>query len=226
MDTNNEYNYDLKYIIYWIFGMGLVIFAYFYSTQDEITTQKEAVVKSSTKTKHSTKNTQEKNTQEKNKPKQAIKNIKEKNKEPNSKVVKKQTPPSKNAKMVKDFAKCYNLGEGSYIINYQCKKNIIAYVNKHKDAKYFEIIGIVDNSEFKLYKNLENHKILYDVLGVTPASVKLMKKLTNSGLAKHRAIEASWIIKANTNQTAITYNPHYHITSTEGKKGMLVRAYK
>jgi len=144
------------------------------------------------------------------------------NEEPEEEIIEKP----KNAIMVKDFAKCYNLDEGSYRINYACKKSIIHYVNKHKDAKYFEIIGIVDDVEFKLYKNLQNNDFIYEKLGVTSNSIKLMKKLTQSGLAKHRAIEASWIVKSNTNPKAMTYNPHYHITSTEGKRGMLIRAYE
>ncbi|MBU1659642.1 hypothetical protein KKG72_11435 [bacterium] len=131
-----------------------------------------------------------------------------------------------NTVMVKDFAKCYNMDVGSYIIDYTCKKNILTYINKYKDAKYFEIIGIVDDIEFKLYKNLENNDFLYENLGITKNTIAKMKKLSESGLAKHRTIEASWLIKSNASVDALTYSTNYHILSKDNKRGVLVRAYK
>ena len=130
------------------------------------------------------------------------------------------------AQMVDDFAKCYTMNMGSYIIYYECKKNILDYIEKHKDAKYFEIIGIVDDAEFILFKNLEKNDFIYEKLGVSKHAIDKLKKLSQTGLAKHRSIEASWVIKSHTKQEAITYNAQYHLVSKEGKKGFIVRAYK
>lgn len=135
-------------------------------------------------------------------------------------------PLDSNITMAKDFAKCYNMDLGSYIINYQCKKNISNFIDKHKDAKYFEIIGIVDEIEFKLYKNLQNNDFIYENLGVTQKTVEYMKKLTDTGLAKHRAIEAIWVIKAHAGRQTPAYNTNYKLLSKDGKRGVIVRAYK
>lgn len=133
---------------------------------------------------------------------------------------------STKAQMVDDFAKCYTMNMGSYIIYYECKKNILDYIEKHKDAKYFEIIGIVDDAEFTLFKNLDDNEFIYEKLGVTNHGIDKLKKLSQTGLAKHRSIEASWVIKSHTMQEAITYNAQYHLVSKEGKRGFIVRAYK
>jgi len=133
---------------------------------------------------------------------------------------------STKAKMVDDFAKCYTMNMGSYIIYYECKKNILDYIEKHKDAKYFEIIGIVDDSEFTLFKNLEDNQFIHETLGVSKHGIDKLKKLSQTGLAKHRSIEASWVIKSHTKRQAITYNAQYHLVSKEGKRGFILRAYK
>jgi len=52
------------------------------------------------------------------------------------------------------------------MVSAQCRKNIISFVDKHKKAKYFEIIGIVDEIEFLLYRNLEKNNLLYDKLNI------------------------------------------------------------
>ncbi|EQB39390.1 hypothetical protein M947_06945 [Sulfurimonas hongkongensis] len=131
----------------------------------------------------------------------------------------------KGAKLIKEFASCYDMEMGSYIISWECKKNIISFINKHKDAKYFEIIPLVDDAEFTLYKNLENNDFIYDKLNVTQNSINKMKKLSQSGLAKHRAVEANWVIKVHTNKKAKVYSANYHLISHDGKRGILVRAY-
>lgn len=140
--------------------------------------------------------------------------------------IKEEKVVSTEATKVKDFAKCYNMDNSDYIISYQCKKEITNYVDKHKDAKYFEIIAIVDPLEFKLYKNLQNNEFLYEKLDVNQTTIDKLKKFSQAGLAKQRAVEASWVIKAHAGRKTKTYTVHYEIVSQEGKKGVLVRAYK
>jgi len=127
---------------------------------------------------------------------------------------------------VKDFAQCYEMENASYKVSSLCRKNIIAYVEKHKDAKYFEIIGVVDNLEFNLFNNLQNNKSLYKRLGVNQRVIDKMKKLTRRGLSKERASEASWVIKSYTKRKAATYNANYEIVSKKGQRGVIIRAYK
>lgn len=132
----------------------------------------------------------------------------------------------KDAKLIKEFASCYDMGVGSYNISWKCKKSIISFIDRHKNAKYFEVIPLVDDAEFILYKNLQNNDFIYDKLKVTQKSINLMKKFSQSGLAKHRAIEASWVIKAHTNRKAKVYGANYHLMSHDEKRGILVRAYE
>jgi hypothetical protein len=131
-----------------------------------------------------------------------------------------------NITMAKDFAECYNMSEGDYAITKECKRNIINYVDKHKNAEYFEILSLVDDGEFTLFKNLENNNFIYDKLGVTQEDIDKLKILTQRGLAKNRAIEASWVIKAHTNREAKTFNAHYELISKQGNRGVIVRAYE
>lgn len=141
-------------------------------------------------------------------------------------VSSKKDQVTSKATMVKSSTHCYDMYQGSYHIPKQCRKNILRYVNKHKDAKYFEIIGIVDSAEFKLYDKLEKNNFLYEKLGVSERSIRNLKKFTQEGLAKHRAMEASWVIKMHTKKEAVTYNVHYHLLSKKGQKGFIIRAYK
>jgi len=97
------------------------------------------------------------------------------------------------------------------------KKILSLLIDKHKDAKYFEIISLVDDSEFSLYKNLENNDFIYDKLNITQQGIEKMKKLSQAGLAKHRAIEANWVIKAHTNRKAKVYSANYHLISHDEK---------
>lgn len=133
---------------------------------------------------------------------------------------------NQSAVRIDDFAKCYDMEVGKYAISKQCHKNITAFVDKHKNAKYFEIIGIVDETEFTLFKNLEHNNFIYDKLNVTQQSINEMKKLSQSGLAQHRAMGGNWVIKSHTQKKVHAYNANYHIVSKEGKKGIVIRAYK
>jgi hypothetical protein len=124
------------------------------------------------------------------------------------------------------FTSCYDMNIGQYNITKTCKKSIQNFVSKHKNAAYFEIIGIVDETEFVLYKNLQTNDFIYDKLGINQQSVDVMKKLSQSGLAKHRAIEANWVIKSYTNMKAKAYNANYHLHSNTHQRGVVIRAYQ
>jgi len=153
------------------------------------------------------------------KPAPNIQNITDKNSE-----ILEEIP--EGAKLIKEFASCYDMEMGSYIISWECKKSIISFIDKHKSAKYFEIISLVDDAEFSLYKNLESNDFIYDKLNITQNSINKMKKLSQAGLAKHRAIEANWVIKVHTNKKAKVYSANYHLISHDEKRGVLVRAYE
>lgn len=145
-------------------------------------------------------------------------------------TVKEQKPltvtVTKNASMSKDSMQCSNMNSGGYELSSTCKQNIIDYVDRHPDAKYFEIIGIVDNFEFKLFSNLKKNSFIHKKLGLSNDTLKTMKKYTQMGLAKYRANEASWVIKSYTKREAQTYSSHYKLVSNKGSRGVVIRAYE
>ncbi|MDH5464617.1 MAG: hypothetical protein OEW60_03250 [Thiovulaceae bacterium] len=127
---------------------------------------------------------------------------------------------------VKDFAKCYDMGNAGHKISQKCRKAITSYVDRHKDAHYFEIISLIDQGEFRLFGQIESDKALMKKFGTNKKLIEKMKKLTQRGLGKNRASEASWVIKAHTKQKAATYNANYELISKKGYRGVIVRAYK
>jgi hypothetical protein len=128
--------------------------------------------------------------------------------------------------LIMGFTACYDMNVGQYNITNTCRKTIIDFIEQYKEAAYFEIIGIVDETEFTLYKNLEINDFIYDKLGITQQSINVMKKLSQSGLAKHRAIEANWVIKANGKKNIKAYNANYHLLSNKEQRGIVIRAYQ
>ncbi len=137
-----------------------------------------------------------------------------------------RTQTASKATKVKDFAKCYDMQQGIYEVSKKCRKEIQSYVDRHPDAKYFEIIGIVDRFEFKLFSQFDKDNSFYEGLGTTKKAVDKIRKYTQFGLAKYRASEASWVIKTHTKHKAHTYNANYHLVSKKDYKGVVVRAYK
>lgn len=142
-----------------------------------------------------------------------------------------QTPSSASddalaVKRIKEIAKCYDMDSASQKLSTSCRESITAYVDAHPDAKYFEIIGVVDDQEFNLFNNLERRKNLYKSLGVDDRVVAKMKDLARRGLSKIRAAEASWVIKTHTKHHALTYNANYEIVSSKGHRGVIIRAYE
>lgn len=140
-----------------------------------------------------------------------------------------ETVPSMDEKklhMVKDSIQCSSMAKESFIMPKGCEEKIIKYVKKHKDAKYFEIIGLVDSSEFKLFNNMKDNEALYRKMGIGKCTINKLKKYSYAGLATFRAMEASWAIKTSSKQKAKTYSAHYKLVSKKGNRGVIVRAYK
>ncbi len=126
----------------------------------------------------------------------------------------------------KDRVTCYDMYQGSYFVPNSCRDRIKKYVNKHKDAHHFEVTAVIDRMEFKVLRALSEHDEFHDQLFVDDEELKRLKKFTQAGLAKYRAMEASWIIKAATKDSVKSYNANYQIVSNRGYKGVIIQAYK
>ncbi len=112
---------------------------------------------------------------------------------------------------------CKTLKSGSEYITLKCKNDLKNFIEKHKDAKRFEVIGLVDKQEFKLIEKLE------DVYG----KVRLgnLAKYSQTGLSRQRVIEATWIIKKYIPKNISVDTVNYTVTG-KNKRGFVVRAYK
>lgn len=112
---------------------------------------------------------------------------------------------------------CKTLESGTKYISKKCKKDLISFLHKNKNAKLYEVIGMVDSSEFRLVKQLE------DVYGKN--KIGNLSKYAQIGLSRQRVIEATWIVKKNLDKKANIKNVNYTVTAKD-KRGFVVRAYK
>jgi len=112
---------------------------------------------------------------------------------------------------------CTKFKKGSINVPKVCKNELYSFLDKYKDkAQEFEIIGMVDNAEFKLIRNLE------EVYGST--EVKEVKKYVQIGLSRQRVIEVTWLareyLKKGTKIKPVNYTVH-----NNNRRGFVIRAY-
>ena len=115
--------------------------------------------------------------------------------------------------------RCYNMENGGYYPSKQCLKRLNLFLDKNKDdTKMFEVIGVVNNQDFKL---LERLKDVYK-----EARIDRLEEFAQYGLARKRVIEATWAVKRHLGSSKKVSIVNYMVTSKKGYKGFVVRAYK
>jgi hypothetical protein len=111
---------------------------------------------------------------------------------------------------------CKSFEAGGIVIPKKCEKELLNFLTKHNDAKQFELIGLVDDKEFRLIKSLE------DVYGVE--KIKDIKKYVQRGLSRQRVIELTWFIKESSDKKLNLNAVNYSLYSKD-KRGFVVKAY-
>jgi hypothetical protein len=130
-------------------------------------------------------------------------------------VLKKEVFPaiksnSKNYKIVK----CYDLGAGEFYLSSKCKRDIAKFAKENKNAKRFEIIGVVDDIDFtSIYKK-----------ALTSKDATQLQKYNAMGLARYRVLETSWFLNEQIKDAVLT-PVNYTITSKKNNRGSIIRAY-
>jgi len=128
--------------------------------------------------------------------------------------------------IVKEFKKsnltfntytCKTMDSGGINISQKCKKDLKQFLDKNKNSKMFEVIGMVDNKDFKLINTLK------DVYG--EKRIKHLAKYSQIGLSRQRVIEASWLVKKHVGNYKNIKTVNYTVNAKD-KKGFVVRAYK
>lgn len=112
---------------------------------------------------------------------------------------------------------CKDFQKGSIVVPKSCKQELYRFLDKYQSTtKEFEVIGMVDHTEFKLIRNLE------DVYGTS--EVKEVKKYVQIGLSRQRVIETTWLIKEYL-ETANKIGAVNYTVYSNNKRGFVVRAY-
>jgi len=131
-----------------------------------------------------------------------------------------QKPTVSNVIMKSHISKtytCKTLRSSSEYITKKCKKELLEFLDTNKDAKRFEVIGLIDQQEFRLIEKLE------DVYG--KKRLGNLSKYAQTGLSKQRVIEASWVVRQHLGKKAII-DPVNYIITKKNKRGFVVKAYK
>ena len=66
-----------------------------------------------------------------------------------------QAPKPEKSKIYQTYT-CKTLSSSSEYINKECEKDLKAFLDKNKEAKRFEVIGLIDREEFHLVEKLED----------------------------------------------------------------------
>ncbi len=130
--------------------------------------------------------------------------------------VKKEIVQKINAKEF-DVFKCYDMTDGGFYQSTKSIENLHLFLDEHKNAKYFEIIGVVNKLDFKLLRDST------DTLDKT--KINLIENFAQIGLARKRVIEATWNIKTYLGADTTIRVVNYTITSQKKHKGFVVRVY-
>jgi len=116
--------------------------------------------------------------------------------------------------------RCFDMDNSGINPSKSCIDKLHKFLDKNKDAKLFEVIGIVDNSEFSVLKKAKDAKIADD------KRIEKLSKLAQIGLSNQRVEEGIWAIKKYLGKDAPTQVVNYTVDlSTSNKKGFIIRAY-
>lgn len=122
---------------------------------------------------------------------------------------------------------CYDMGLGSYLLTPECETKISKFANREEgNIDFFEVIGVVDTTEFKLFKEIQESKSEMDTLKISNKEIERLRKFTESGLSYARVHEANWFLKRKFGKETNVYPVNYTITSDIGLRGIIIRAYK
>jgi len=110
--------------------------------------------------------------------------------------------------------KCYDLKPGEFYLSSKCKNDISQFASTNSKAVRFEIIGVVDQTDFtSLYKD-----------DTTSLNALELQKYNAMGLARYRVLETSWFLSTQLKDIILT-PVNYTITSKKTNRGSIIRAY-
>jgi len=240
INTNNTHNY-LTYILAILVAILISIGSYFYANYKIIKQKdfsKNYIKKTSLIFADLSYDIKEKYTLKNNIPSSNITSLEEEIKNlhklldaKNSKVINNTKIVNRvvdiNSFKVKRFnvAKCYDMKINDDQLSKKCKKNISSFLVKNKDAKYFEVIGLLSSEDFIYLNKFKKNIDVLTKLDVTPSIITRLEKFATFGLANKRVEETIWFINENSKLKLHIFPTNYVITSKSHNRGTIVRAY-
>lgn len=138
------------------------------------------------------------------------------------KIIEKQVTVNKKLDKSKfDIYRCYDMADGGIYPAKECLSRLHTFLDKHKNAPLFEVIGIVNNTPFTVLKNIKKANI------VNSYKLDKVSKLAQLGLSQQRVTEGTWSIKNYLGASTPVQVVDYTIKASNAtEKGFIVRAYK
>jgi len=121
--------------------------------------------------------------------------------------------------------RCYGMSPSGYRLSHKCEQGLKKFLDKNKDAKSFEVIGIMNPKDFRTIVILKQKLELLKKLDLSGEQVDTLKHLVAVGLDKLRVNETIWEVKkilgrkANIAPVSYDVNSHHY-------RGTVVRAYR
>jgi (2Fe-2S) ferredoxin len=121
--------------------------------------------------------------------------------------------------------KCYGMSSSRYRITSKCATGLKEFLLKNKDAKYFEVIAVMNPKDFRTIMILEQKTDLLSQIDLNKKQVANLKELSSVGLDKLRVVETIWEVKKVLGKQTVVVPVSYKVNSKK-YRGTVLRAYK
>jgi hypothetical protein len=125
-----------------------------------------------------------------------------------------------------DSITCDSHLKGSHYIPSECKEAVETFIQNYSHATRFNVVGIVDKSDFDLTEGLRNSSQgVKAQLKVSDFQLKQFEIIAPLGLARARAKEAMQLIKGKLGKDAQVTQASYELV-LDDKRGFVIQAYE
>jgi predicted RND superfamily exporter protein len=124
-----------------------------------------------------------------------------------------------------NFFSCYGMKPSGYTLDKKCANGLKKFLKKNSDAKYFEVIAVMNPKDFRTIKILEQKIDLLNQIDLNKRQVSKLKELSSVGLDKLRVVETIWQVKKILGRDTIVVPVSYNVKSSI-HRGTVLRAYK
>lgn len=116
--------------------------------------------------------------------------------------------------------KCYDFKAGDIFPNKSCKSSLNKFLNENKDAIRIEIIPVIAQSDYIVFKKLDEN-----IKSLDKSYQERVKEYMFRGLARERVLEITWQIRDVLGNDTVLTPTNYYVKSQKDNKGVIVKAY-